>query len=106
MTPYTLFDNIEEMLPAIAPDSIVSRTIFNQPHLRIIIFGFAAGQELSEHTSARAALLHFLRGEARLSLGGEPAQARPGTMVHMTPHLPHSVYAESETVMLLYMFGS
>ncbi len=106
MTPYTLFDYVETMLPAIAPDSIVSRTIFNEPHLRIILFGFAAGQELSEHTASRAALLHFLRGEARLTLGGEPAQARPGTIVHMQPHLPHSVHAESETVMLLYMFGT
>lgn len=106
MTPYTLFTNVEEMLPAIAPDSIVSRTIFNEPHLRIILFGFAAGQELSEHTAARAAVLHFLRGEVRLTLGGEPAHVGPGAIVHMQPHLPHSVYAKSETIMVLYMVGA
>lgn len=106
MTSYTLFGNIEDLLPEIASDSIVSRTIFNQPHLRIILFGFAPGQELSEHTSARTAMLHFLRGEAQLTLGSDPAHAGPGTVVHMPPHLPHSVHAESETVMLLYMFGA
>jgi quercetin dioxygenase-like cupin family protein len=90
----------------IAPDTIVSRTILNKPDVRIILFGFAPGQELSEHTAARSAVLHFLRGSARLTLGGEKQQAEPGAVVHMPPHMPHSVFAESETIMLLYLIGA
>ncbi|MGL4651622.1 MAG: cupin domain-containing protein, partial [Caldilineaceae bacterium] len=89
----------------IASDTIVSRTIFNQPTVRMIVFGFAPGQELSEHTSSKTAILHFLRGTARLTLGGKPQSATSGTLVHMAPNLPHSVFAESETVMLLTMIG-
>ena len=32
-----------------------------------------------------------------------PQTAGPGTLVHMAPNLPHSVLAETETVMLLTM---
>lgn len=103
--PYTLFDNVANLLPPITPDSIVSRTIYQDANLRVILFGFAAGQELSEHTSARQVVLHFLRGDASLTLGGEPSSAQAGTLVNMEPHLPHSVHAVTETVMLLYMFG-
>lgn len=103
--PFTHFANVEELVATIPPDTIVSRTILNTPAVRIIVFGFAPGQELSEHTSARTAILHFLRGTARLTLGGEAAVAGPGTVVHMQPRLPHSVLAETETVMLLTMIG-
>lgn len=103
---YTLFPNVEELAPTIPADSTVSRTILNQPGLHMILFGFAPGQELSEHTSARTAILHFLRGNARLTLGEESTVAGPGTVVHMTPRLPHSVYADTETLMLLTMIGA
>ena len=90
-------------LPEIAPDSIVSKTLHSDPTVKIILFGFAAGQELSEHTSARTALLHFIAGKADLVLGGDRHPAQAGTLVHMPPHLPHSVFAHEPTYMLLIM---
>ncbi len=101
--PYNLFEDIDALVGAIAPDTIVSRTFLKRDGTHMIVFGFAQGQELSEHTAARAAIMHFVRGQARLNLGGAPAQAGPGTVVYMQPNLAHSVYAESETVMLLTM---
>ena len=98
-----LIDDLLAQLPEIAPDSIVSRTFYSDDRLKAILFGFAAGQELSEHTAARPAILHFLQGEARLTLGDQAASAGPGTWVHMPPHLPHSIYAETTVVMLLVM---
>lgn len=103
--PFVRFANAEELVGTIAPDTIVSRTILSEGSVKIILFGFAPGQELSEHTSARTAILQFLRGTAQLTLGGESSIAGPGTLVYMQPHLPHSVVAETETVMLLTMFG-
>jgi quercetin dioxygenase-like cupin family protein len=107
---FTFIPNIEGMIAAITPDSIVSRTVYQGPALRIIIFGFAAGQELSEHTSSKEAVLHFLRGEAAVTLGktaegGESVTAGPGTLIRMKPGLPHSVLAQSDTLMLLSMMG-
>lgn len=102
---YTYFADLATQLTEIPADTIVSRTLYSGDELKVILFGFAPGQELSEHTAARPAILHFLRGEAKLTLGGETQTAKAGSFVRMAPRLPHSVYAESEVVMLLLMFA-
>lgn len=104
MTSSTVrIEDLSAALPEIPPDSIVSRTFYTDEQLKAILFGFAPGQELSEHTAARPAVIHFLQGTARLTLGGQETTARPGTWVHMPAHLPHSVHAETPVVMLLYL---
>lgn len=100
---YRYFADLTDQLPEITPDTIVSRTLYDGEQVRAIVFGFAPGQELSEHTASKRALLHFVRGEARLTLGQDTLDARPGTFVDMPPHLPHSVSAETEVVMLLLL---
>lgn len=102
-TPFFHVADLLAQLPDIPPDSIVSRTFYSDQSLKAILFGFAAGQELSEHTAARPAILHFLQGQARLTLGDHATTAAPGTWVHMQPHLPHSIHAETVVVMLLYL---
>ena len=49
----------------------LSRTLYSDDRVKAIWFGFAAGEELSEHTASMPAILHFLQGEARLTLGDE-----------------------------------
>ena len=105
MTPFTFIPDIEAAIATIPPDSIVSRTVYQGETLRIILFGFAAGQELSEHTSAKEVILHFLRGEATVTLGQERFTVAPGAVIRMEPNLPHSVYADTETLMALHMIG-
>jgi quercetin dioxygenase-like cupin family protein len=63
-TDYTLIPDVVATITTIPPDTIVSRTVYLGETMRIILFGFAPGQELSEHTSTKEAVLHFLRGEA------------------------------------------
>lgn len=91
------------LIPEIPPDSIVSRTLYSNERLKAVLFGFAAGQELSEHTSAYPAVLHFLSGEAMVTLGDELKTAGPGTWINMPPRLPHSIEAKTPVVMLLMM---
>ena len=50
-------------------------------------------------------MLHILQGAARLTLGSDAMAAGPGTWAHMPPNLPHSVYAETPVVMLLYLLS-
>src|SRR5690606_7977663 len=78
-------------------------TIYKDDQLRVILFVFAAGQELSEHTSTHPAVLHFLQGTADVTLGEERHAAAAGTWVHMPPQLPHSIHAQTQVVMLLLM---
>ena len=101
---YTYIANLLEQVPDIPADSIVSRTVYSDDQLKTILFAFAPGQELSEHTSAQTAILHFVQGEADLTLGADTMTAQAGTWVHMPPHLPHSITAKTTVLMLLLMF--
>ena len=102
---YRYFANLAAQLPEINEDTIVSRTLYDGEQVRAVLFGFAAGQELSEHTAAKRALLYFVSGQAQLTLGGDEVKAEAGTFVEMPPHLPHSVAAETEVVMLLLLLS-
>jgi quercetin dioxygenase-like cupin family protein len=102
---FTLLTALQEPLEAPA-DSIVSKTIYTSESVRIVLFAFAPGQELTEHTSTREALIHVLEGRAHITLGGEAVDAGAGTLIRMAPKLPHSVRAQSPLRMLLYMLGN
>jgi quercetin dioxygenase-like cupin family protein len=77
--------------------------VHDDDQLKLVVFGFDAGQELSEHTASMPAILHFIQGEVELMLGDDQQQAGPGSWAHMPAHLPHSVKAITPTVMLLYL---
>jgi quercetin dioxygenase-like cupin family protein len=100
MPAYTFLPDTNA-LDEVPTDGILSRTLYSDDQLKVIYFGFAPGEELSEHTASMPAILQFLSGQARLTLGGETHEAGPGAWVHMPAHLPHSIYAETPTVMLL-----
>lgn len=85
------------------PDSILSRTLLNSDRVKAVLFGLAAGQELSEHAASVPAAVHILSGTARLTLGGETRPAGAGTWVHMPAWLKHSVSAVTPVVMLLLL---
>jgi len=102
-SPYTYLKSLDDLFFDIPADSIVSRTFYENGQIKAILFGFAAGQELSEHTASRPAVLHFLRGTARLTLGEDSMQAGENTWVYMEPRLPHSIVAETPVYMLLMM---
>lgn len=106
MSNYQYLPNISSLLPdPLPPDSIVSRTVYKDDQVTAIVFGFAAGQELSEHTASRPAMLHFVSGQARVTFGGDGFEAGPGSWAHMAPQLPHSVFAVTDVVMVLVMVG-
>jgi quercetin dioxygenase-like cupin family protein len=84
-------------------DSIVSTTLARTPHIKPVLFHFAPGQELSQHTSTHPAVLHFLSGEATVTLGEDSHPATAGTWIYMAPNLPHSITAQTAVLMLLEM---
>lgn len=90
----------------IPKDGILSRTLFTDERLKAVLFGFDAGQELSEHTAATPAVIHVLEGEAEISLGEDRHDAGPGTWIHMPAGLRHAVRARTPVVMLLLLLRS
>ena len=87
----------------IPKQGILSRTLYNDDQVKLVLFGFSEGQELSAHTAPMPASLYFLKGEASLTLGDKQMNVRAGSFAHMTPNLRHAIVAQTPLVMLLAM---
>jgi len=102
---YTYFADLAKEAD-IPVDGILSRTLYTDEQVKVVLFGFGAGQELSEHTASMPAILHIVQGEAHLTLGDDSLEARAGAWVRMAPGLQHSVFAKTPVVMLLLLLKS
>lgn len=80
---------------------IVSRAVLTTPALRLTLFHFAAGQELSEHTSKARALVQVLTGTCEFTVGPAKHTLKPGDLLHLPPGAPHAVNAPEAFSMLL-----
>ena len=101
MTYTHILDLAQESEPP--ADGILSRTIYQDDQVKAVIFGFGPGQELSEHTASKPAMLFFVKGEATVGLGDDMQAAHAGTWVHMPAGLKHSIKAKTPVVMLLVL---
>jgi quercetin dioxygenase-like cupin family protein len=100
--PVTVFRDLLAEAPVPAR-GILSQTLSDEAGIELVLFAFAPGEQLSEHTSARPAIIHILAGEADLTVGPEAYHAVPGTWVRMPADTRHSVLARSALVMALYL---
>lgn len=80
---------------------IVSQAMLTAPGLRVTLFNFAAGQELSEHTSPARVLVQVMAGECEFSISGEPRLIKPGELLHLPPSAPHAVRAVTDMTLLV-----
>jgi hypothetical protein len=86
---------VENLLQAveIPKDGTLSRTIHRDDRVKIVLFGFAGGQELSQHTAAVPAIIEIVQGDARVTLDGDEKElsAAPGfswTPIFRIPFMP------------------
>lgn len=85
----------------IPKDGTLSRVVYKDDDIRLVLFGFDTDQELTEHTAALPAILQVITGRAEIGLDDRQVIAEPGTWIHMAAHQPHSVVALEPTVLLL-----
>ncbi len=90
-------------LVQVADGAIVSRELARSSGGTVTMFGFDAGQELSEHTAPFDALVQVLDGELEITIGGEPLRIGAGEVVLMPADVPHGLRAERRSRMLLVM---
>jgi quercetin dioxygenase-like cupin family protein len=102
-TTYRYIADPVAQLTEIPAESIVSRTLIAEPAMRVILFGFAAGQELTEHKTPMAASIQILDGEGQVTLGEDDVAVKAGDLIYMPPNLPHSVRANTPLKMILIM---
>jgi quercetin dioxygenase-like cupin family protein len=87
----------------VAPESTVSRTVLRAEGVRVVLFAFDAGQELTEHTAAIPILLQVLDGRLRVGADGQQVELGPGGLVHIGARVPHEILALEPSRMALTM---
>ncbi|HEY8474245.1 MAG TPA: cupin domain-containing protein [Natronosporangium sp.] len=103
MTATVIADLAAELeIPA---DGTLSRVLYRDDRLRVVGFAFAAGQELTEHSSALPVVIQVVRGRLALTLGEDQVTAVPGCWIHLPARLPHTVRATEPSIMLLTMLA-
>ena len=100
--PVTVFQDLAAEAPVPAR-GILSQTLSKEGGVELVLFAFAAGEQLSEHSSARPAIIHILSGDADLTVGSDAHRAGPGTWARMPANTRHSVVARTGLVMALYL---
>ena len=98
---HTYLPDLAGVLPEITADTVISRNLHKDSKMDVTLFGFAAGQELTEHRSPYAAIIQIIQGEAHITLDKEEVKAEAGSWIFMPPNLPHSLRTTSKMVMLL-----
>jgi quercetin dioxygenase-like cupin family protein len=87
----------------IPAEGTLSRAVYKDDAVRLVLFGFDTGQELTEHTASVPAIVQVISGRMTATVGEDTVELLPGSWLHMAPHLPHSVHATEPSVMLLTM---
>lgn len=89
------------------PDAgTLSRVLYRDGDIRVVAFAFDEGQELTDHTAARPAVVQVVAGRIRLDLAGDAVELGPGSWVRMPADMRHAVFAIEPSVMLLTLIGS
>ena len=83
--------------------AVVSRQITKAETGKAVGFGFAPGEELSEHTAPFDALVHILDGNAEIQISGKAFHLKTGEAIIMPANEPHAVKALTRFKMLLTM---
>lgn len=100
--PYSFFPDLAAEAASVSR-GIHSQTLSKADGVEVVLFSLAAGEELSEHTSARPAIVHVLRGSGRLGVAGDEHAIGPGAWLRMPARTQHAIVAEDELVFALYL---
>jgi quercetin dioxygenase-like cupin family protein len=88
---------------AVVPDSTVSKVVVKEGPLRLVMFGFDQGQELTEHTAAVPVVIQVVSGSLTLTTAGGEHRLDPRSWLYLDAGEAHSVVAHEPTTMLLTM---
>jgi quercetin dioxygenase-like cupin family protein len=100
--PYTLIPDL--LSRAEVPEQgTLSRVLHQDDRVRLVLFAFDAGQELTEHTASVPALLQVISGRFRVTAGGDTFEMSPEAWLCLDAHEPHSLLALEPSRLLLTM---
>lgn len=91
-----LLDQVE-----IGHDKVHFKNIFETDNGGVSLVAFEAGQKLDTHMAPAEVMVTVLEGEIEFTIDGKPNNLKSGDFLLMGADVPHSVYAKSDTKLLL-----
>ncbi|MFV9673068.1 MAG: cupin domain-containing protein [Acidimicrobiia bacterium] len=91
-----LLDEVE-----IPENGTLSRVVFKGDGLRVVLFAFDTGEQLTDHAATVPAVVQVIKGRMEMTLGDQTMEIDPSSWVHMEPHLIHALVALEPSVVLL-----
>ena len=90
----------------VQPSATVSRTVMRAEGVRLVLFAFDTGEQLSEHTAAMPVVLLVLEGALSITADDRTIELTPGGLIHLETRTPHSVTANIPSKLALLMLDS
>ena len=81
----------------------VVQALAQSGYARHILFSFQAGQLLKEHTTSSQITVQVISGRLQFATQEALHELLPGQMLLLEADVPHSVLAQTDSVMLLIM---
>ena len=100
INPYTAIPDVLEQIE-VPQNGTLSKTVYQDTQLKVVLFAFDTDQELSEHTASTPAIIQVLSGSLTLKWGEDETWVQAGAWVHMQANVRHAVRALEPSVMLL-----
>ena len=88
----------------IPENGTLSRVMFSGDGLRVVLFAFDEGQELTDHTASVPAVIQVVKGRLGLTLGDDTVEIGDDSWVHLDAHLTHAVVALEPSVLILTLW--
>lgn len=101
----TMFTNLGDEVD-IPRDGTTSRKVYEDERLRLVVFGFDAGQELTEHTSSAEVVVQVVSGRVTVTVDEGAHVLVPSSWLVLEPRQPHSLRADEPSVVLLTLVGA
>jgi quercetin dioxygenase-like cupin family protein len=90
----------------IPENGTLSRVLYRDEHIRLVVFAFDQGQELTDHTAGVPVTIQLVRGKLALRLESDEQEIGPASWVHLPAGLTHAVKALEPSVMVLTLLRS
>lgn len=103
--PIQKMSDLHDLAAVVAPgaDKPGVKRVLVEDGARVVIFSFAAGQGLAEHTAAFPILVQSIAGHLQFTADGRTTDLHPGDLAHLSARLPHAVHAVTDATLQLVM---
>lgn len=84
-------------------EGTLSRVVYKDDRVRLVVFAFDTDQELTEHRASSAAIVQVPQGAIEFTVEGNTHHLTPSSWLYMDPGEPHSLVAREPSILLLTM---